>query len=172
MSEATTPRVTLFVCGEPHRGDDAAGFHALDRLCPITRSRVHIVRAGQLDVQHLLDLPPDAVCIVIDAVAGIAPGRIHCETLDVLAGSGRAAPGAGVARARSTHRLPLEQTLSLAALLRGAPPRGSFVGLGGEWFAPGTRLSPAVAAAIPGFAAAIATEVDRLDACSNAECAA
>jgi hydrogenase maturation protease len=166
MSDATTAPVTVFACGELHRGDDAAAFHALDRLAPAVRRRLHIVRAGQLDVQDLLDLAPDAECIVIDAVAGFAPGRILRAPLDdipAMVGVARRP-----ARARSTHQLPLEQTLALAALLRGAALRGSFIGLGGASFAPGSGLSPAVAAAIPAFSAALAAEADRLHGAATA----
>lgn len=169
MSETITSRITLFVCGEPHRGDDAVAYHAAERLSGNTSRRVRLVHVGQLDVQHLLDLPEGAACIVADAVAGIAPGRVWSERLEKVAEVGRATSGTGVPRARSTHQLPLEQTLSLAALLRGAPLTGSFVGLCGEWFAPGTTLSPAVAKAIPDFVEAISAEVEWLDAMTESE---
>lgn len=168
MTNASTGSLTLFVCGEPHRGDDGAAFHALDRLAPALRGRLHIVRAGQLDVQHLLDLASDAACIVIDAVAGIAPGRLVHAPLDEVAEIAHGSAGIGV---RSSHQLPLQQSLGLASLLRGAPLRGSFIGVGGESFAPGAGLSPAVAAAIPHFAAAISAEVERIAASVAAACA-
>jgi hydrogenase maturation protease len=169
MSEDVDPRVTLFVCGEPHRGDDAAAYHAARRLPVSARQRVRVFPVGQLDVQHLLDLPAGAACIVADAVAGLAPGSIWRERLENVADLARGAAEAGVPRARSTHQLPLEQTLSLASLLRGAPLTGSFVGLGGAGFALGTGLSPAVATAIPAFVSAIAAEAEALDAAAAAE---
>src|SRR5664280_868115 len=61
--------------------------------------------------------------------------------------------------ARSTHELPLEQVLALAATLRDAPPAGTFVGIGGGCFDVGTPLTAPVARALPAFAAAIAAEV-------------
>ena len=58
------PRVPVFVCGEPARGDDAAGFAAVDLLPGELRDRVEGVPGGQLDILFLLDLPADAPCVV------------------------------------------------------------------------------------------------------------
>jgi Ni,Fe-hydrogenase maturation factor len=51
-----TARVPVFVCGEPARGDDAAGFAAVELLPPdvLAHAEIHVV--GQLDVLLLLDL--------------------------------------------------------------------------------------------------------------------
>jgi len=157
--------VPVFVCGEPTRGDDAAGFAAVELLPATTLDRAEVIRAGQLDVQLLLDLPADAPCVVVDAVAGIGPGELVIRPLAeiVVAARDRAAAGATPAL-RSSHELPLEQVLALAALLRAAPPRGTFVGVGGACFDVGTDLTPPVRAALPGLAQAIAAEVDRLAA--------
>jgi hydrogenase maturation protease len=124
-----------------------------------------VVRAGQLDVQLLLDLPADRPCVVVDAVAGIRPGALLVRPLAeiVAATHSRAAAGATPAL-RSSHELPLEQALALAALLRSAPPSGTFVGIGGTCFDFGTDLAPAVRGALPALAAAIAAEVERLAA--------
>ena len=50
-------RVSVFVCGEPARGDDAAGFAAVDLLPANLRERVEVVPVGQLDILFLMDLP-------------------------------------------------------------------------------------------------------------------
>ena len=56
----------------------------------------------------------------------------------------------------------MERVLALAATLRDAPPRGTFVGIGGAGWNVGTPLSAAVAAALPAFAAAIAAAITEL----------
>jgi len=179
-----TPRVPIFVCGEPARGDDAAGFAAVELLPPGLLDRVDVVAAGQLDLLLLLDLPAGSPCVVVDAVAGLRPGEVWVRPLATLvdraraagsggpaAGSGGRGPGNGGRgpgnggrgpEPRSSHELPLEQVLALAATLREAPPAGTFVGIGGSCWDVGAGLTPAVAAALPAFAAAIAAAVDEL----------
>ena len=162
-SSPVPDRVPVFVCGEPARGDDAAGFAVVELLPAATLGRVEVVRAGQLDVGLLLDLPAGSACIVVDAVAGIRPGELFVRPLAEIVGAARDRATAGATPGlRSSHELPLEQVLALAALLRAAPPAGTFVGIGGESFDVGTDLTPAVRAALPDLAAAIAAEVDRL----------
>jgi hydrogenase maturation protease len=160
-----TPRVPLFVCGEPARGDDAAGFAAVDLLPTDLRDRVEVVPVGQLDILFLMDLPADAPCIVVDAVAGLQPGEVWVRPLAALVDRSRAFRAAGRApELRSSHELPLEQVLDLAATLRDAPPAGTFIGIGGSCFDVGTPLTVRVAAALPDLAAAIADEVAALTA--------
>jgi len=154
-----TSRVPVFVCGEPARGDDGAGFAAVELLAPDVRARAEIVPVGQLDVLLLLDLPAHEPCVVVDAVAGLAPGEIWVRPLAALVDRARA--GAGRApEPSSSHELPLEQVLALAAALRDAPPAGTFVGIGGSCWDVGTPLTAAVAASLPAFAAAIAAAVE------------
>ncbi len=147
------------------------------------RASAEIVAVGQLDLLLLLDLPAEAPCVVVDAVAGLAPGEVWVRPLAALvdraaADTGRAdAERAGDARGRgrgasgralqprSSHELPLEQVLALAATLRGAPPAGTFVGIGGSVWDVGTPLSWPVAAGLPAFAAAIAAAIE---ACAGA----
>ncbi len=153
-------RVSIFVCGERARGDDAAGFAAVDLLPPDIRERADVVPVGQLDILFLMDLPANAPCVVVDAVAGLAAGEVWVRPLATLVDRARALQAAGRApEPRSSHELPLEQVLALAATLRDAPPAGTFVGIGGTCFDVGTPLTAPVAAALPAFAAAIAAEV-------------
>jgi hydrogenase maturation protease len=148
--------VPVFICGEPARGDDAAGFAAVEQLPPEVRALADIVAVGQLDVSLLVDLPDGQACVVVDAVAGIAPGetwvRPLAELVHASAARGRPAP-------HSSHLLPIDRVLALAALLRPEPPAGTFVGIGGADFDLGGPLSPAVAAGLPAFAAAIAEAI-------------
>ena len=153
-------RVSIFVCGERARGDDAAGFAAVDLLPPDLRERADVVPVGQLDILFLMDLPASTPCVVVDAVAGLAAGEVWVRPLATLVDRARALQVAGRApEPRSSHELPLEQVLALAATLRDAPPAGTFVGIGGTCFDVGTPLTAPVAAALPAFAAAIAAEV-------------
>ncbi len=158
-----TTRVPIFVCGEPARGDDAAGFAAVDLLPDDIHERAEIVAAGQLDLLFLLDLPADAPCIVVDAVAGLRPGEVWVRPLGALVDRARAlGAGRGGPELRSSHELPLDQVLALAATLRDAPPTGTFVGIGGARWDVGSTLSDEVAAALPAVAAAIAAAVEAL----------
>ena len=155
-----TSRVPVFVCGERARGDDAAGFAAVDLLPPGLRERADVVPVGQLDVLFLMDLPADAPCVVVDAVAGLRAGEVWVRPLAALVDRARALQASGRApEPRSSHELPLEQVLALAATLRDAPPTGTFVGIGGTCFDVGTPLTAPVAAALPAFADAIAAEI-------------
>ena len=155
-----TSRVPIFVCGERARGDDAAGFAAVDLLPPGLRERADVVPVGQLDILFLMDLPADAPCVVVDAVAGLPAGEVWVRPLAALVDRARALQASGRApEPRSSHELPLEQVLALAATLRDAPPAGTFVGIGGTCFEVGTPLTAPVAAALPAFADAIAAEI-------------
>ena len=155
-----TTRVPVFVCGEQARGDDAAGFAAVELLAPDARGRAEIVPAGRLDVLLLLDLPVERACVVVDAVAGIRPGEVWIRPLPDLVNRAHSLADAGRApEPRSSHELPLEQVLALAATLRSAPPAGIFVGIGGSCWDVGTPLTAPVVAGLPAFAAAIAAAV-------------
>ncbi|MCU0477994.1 MAG: hydrogenase maturation protease [Chloroflexi bacterium] len=156
-------RLKVFVCGEPARGDDAAGLAAVELLAPTVRRHVDVVVTGQLDVLLLLDLPTEEPCIVVDAVAGLPPGEIWVRPLADLVDRAHAlARGGRAPQPRSSHELPVEQVLALAATLRAAPPAGTFVGIGGSAWDVGTPLSAPVAAALPAFAAAIAAAAEAL----------
>jgi hydrogenase maturation protease len=164
-----TTRVPVFVCGEPARGDDAAGLAAVELLPPDVLAHAEIVAVGQLDVLLLLDLPAEEPCVVVDAVAGIRPGEVWVRPLPALVGRARALADAGRApEPRSSHELPLEQVLALAAILRDAPPAGTFVGIGGSCWDVGTPLTAPVAAGLPAFAAAIAAAIDEAAATAAA----
>ncbi len=153
-----TARVQVFVCGEVTRGDDAAGPAAAALLPASVLDRVEIVAAGQLDVQLLLDLPAGAPCVVVDAVAGLTPGEVWVRPLADLVDRARGRAGTGPVP-RSSHELPPDQVLALAATLRDAPPAGTFVGIGGACWDVGTPLSPSVQTGLPALVAAIAAAV-------------
>ena len=156
-----TVRVSVFICGDPSRGDDAAGFAAVELLSPSARAAADIVPAGQLDVLFLLDLPADRPCVVVDAVAGLAPGEVWVRPLAALVDRAHGLKRSGRAvEPRSSHELPLEQVLALAATLRDRPPAGTFVGIGGATWLHGEPLSEAVAAGLPALATAIEAAIE------------
>ncbi|MBI2481123.1 MAG: tetratricopeptide repeat protein, partial [Planctomycetia bacterium] len=101
-----------------------------------------------LDVIHLLDLDPGQAVVIVDAAVGVAPGEIVVLPLE---GLGRGGPSPA-----SSHALPIDQVLGVAAALRGGLPSGSFVGIGGSSFAPGAPFSPAVREGLTSLTKAIA----------------
>jgi hydrogenase maturation protease len=158
MSESPHSRkaVRVLVCGERHRGDDAAALLAAGRLARQAASLVDAVEVGQLSVEALLDVPESVAVIVADAAVGVAAGQVVALPLAEVAQRGAGATPA------SSHSLPPDQILAMAEEIRGSPLLGSFVGVGGAEFGLGERLSPAVQEAIPAFADALANEIRRL----------
>jgi hydrogenase maturation protease len=141
-------RVRLLVCGETLRRDDGAAEVAATLLPPDVLALTEIVRLGALDPDALLDVPENVALIVADAAIGITPGTVVVLPLAEVAAAGGPAPA-------STHSLPPEQVVALAAELRGSMPRGVFAGIGGAEFGYGEGLSPAVAAALPEYVVAL-----------------
>jgi len=154
------PAVRLLLCGERLRGDDSAALLVAEWLPEDARSLADIVEVGQLSVEALLDVPDSVAVIVADAAVGVAAGVVVTLPLDRVA-AGRADSSAAPA---SSHSLPPDQVLAIAAELRGSMPRGVFVGIGGAEFGFGAGLSPAVAAGLARFASTLAHEIRRLAA--------
>ena len=154
--------VWLVVCGEPERGDDAAGPLAVDGLPAELLARCEVRRGAALDVETLLDIPSGASCVLVDAAVGIAAGSVVTVGLDDLARP--ALSPSHDAAPRSSHELPVDHVIGLVRVLRGRLPAGSFVGVGAASARLGAPLSPPVARALPAFRKAIAAEIRRLDA--------
>lgn len=154
-------RVPVFVCGDPTRGDDGAALAAVALLPRHVHARAEIVEAGALDVLLLLDLPTDRPCVVVDAVAGVPAGEVWVRPLAELVDRAHRLEASGRAvEPRSSHELPLEQVLALAATLRDRAPAGTFVGIGGARWDAGAGLSAAVTAGLPALAAAVAAAIE------------
>jgi hydrogenase maturation protease len=151
------PSVRVLVCGERLRGDDGAAIRAVEMLSAETRALACVFEAGHLSVEALLDVPEGVAVVVVDAAVGIAPGAVITLPLEEVTRPGGAVPA-------SSHSLPPDQVLALAAELRGSVPRGSFVGIGGAEFAFGEELSAAVQSGLDAFAGALADEIRRLAA--------
>ena len=161
MTHLAPPSVRLLVCGSAERGDDGAALSAVATLLPTLPSalleRLEVRRCGQLRVEDILDIPAGEVALVVDAAVGVPPGHVVALPIsDIASMLGTPAP-------RSSHELPIDQVLSLAATLRtGGLPSGTFVGIGGRRFGYGRPLSRSVRLAMPGFQRAIAAELARL----------
>lgn len=149
--------VTVFACGERERGDDAVAYAIVDALPPGLRGRIAVVRDGMLDAGSLMALPEGAPAVVVDAVAGVAPGEVVVLPLADLAGLARSSP-------RSTHWMSIDATVALVQTLLGEPVEGTFVGVGLRDCDFGAPLSPEVAAALPAAVAAVAAAVEALEA--------
>jgi hydrogenase maturation protease len=160
VTHSVSARPTVFVCGQPLRGDDAVGFEVVAALPGGAREAATIVDAGALDVTALASLPDDAHCIIVDAVAGVVPGELVELRLDSLADAAHAS-GLATPLGRSTHALAIPDTLALARLLRGKPLDGVFLGIGIAQCVPGAPLSPRVAAAVPAGADCLASLIAR-----------
>jgi hydrogenase maturation protease len=161
MSHLAPPSVRMLVCGNADRGDDGAALSAVATLLPTLPTsvleRLEVRRCGHLRVEDLIDVPDSEVALVVDAAVGIPPGRVVTLTIEqITAGAEAPAP-------RSSHELPIDQVLGLAAVLRpGGLPGGSFVGIGGRRFGYGRPLSRSVRANMAAFQHAIALEICRL----------
>jgi hydrogenase maturation protease len=155
MTQRTPRPVRVLVCGEQLRGDDGAALRAVERLPADCRALADVVVVGQLSIEALLDVPEGVAVIVVDAATGIAPGVVVTVPLGEVARPGAAAPA-------STHSLPPDQVIAVAAGLRGELPRGSFVGIGAADFSFGETLSPAVESGLGAFIEAIATAIREL----------
>jgi hydrogenase maturation protease len=152
--------VRVLLCGERLRGDDAAALLAAELLPAEARESAELVEVGQLSVETLLEIPDGTALIVADAAVGVPAGVVVCLPFEAVTG----AIGAGRGAPASSHSLPPDQILALAAELRGSLPRGVFVGIGGAAFGFGERLSAPVAAGLAGYATTLAKEIRRLAA--------
>jgi len=155
-------RVTILVCGEPMRGDDALALEAVRDLDATARNAAEVREVGQLSPDELLDAPEPV--IVVDAVSGPEPGALVDISLAELAAAGGPAP-----RASSSHALPLATAVGLSVRLRGAPPEGRFLGIAGADYGLDAPLSATVRAALPGLTARIVYWIVELAARPAAE---
>lgn len=155
---APAPTLRLLVCGSADRGDDGAALravaHLLPRLDDGVRQQLEVRRCVQLDATDLIDVADGERCLVLDTVVGIEPGRVVELSLDALADRPTVAP-------RSSHALPIDQTLGVARAVRGELPPGSFVGIGGKWFGFGDVRSRSLRGGMAAFEQAIEAAILR-----------
>jgi hydrogenase maturation protease len=143
-----TGRWTVLVCGDRSRGDDGAALVAMDRLAPALPPSVDVRRVGQLDPVDLVDALAAGRCVVLDAVRGVPPGQVVGAPLAEL--------GHGGPSSASTHALPLPTVVGLADALGADLDAACFLGIGGDRFELGGRLSRPVRRGLAGYVAAIA----------------
>jgi hydrogenase maturation protease len=145
--------VEVFICGSPDRGDDGAAMTACEAVRTELPPDVRVRTVGQLDVDDLLAVPPQARVVIVDVATGLEPGAIlELPLADLLENE--------TVRPRSSHALAVAGTVALAELIGQRPLHGRVVALGGTRFAMGDVLSGPVAAALPRFAAAIREAVE------------
>jgi hydrogenase maturation protease len=146
--------VWLLVCGERMREDDGVAEAAVALLPDDVRALAQIELIGLLSVESLLDIPEGSAVVVADAAAGVAAGQVVSMPLEAIARDG-AVPA-------TTHVMPPDEVIALAAELAGRMPRGVFVGMGGAEFGFGEELSATVKAALPEYVAALAAAIRTL----------
>jgi hydrogenase maturation protease len=154
-------RVTLLVCGEPMRGDDAVAERIVGMLPATTRALTEVCHVGALMPDDLIGA--GSPVILVDAVHGLPPGSVidlPIEALGELVEAG-IAPG-------STHALPMPMVLGLVEQLAGGLPEGRFIGVAGAGYGLGSPLADAVepAAARLGHWIRVLAHARRLPACA------
>lgn len=137
--------VRIIVLGNPHASDDGAALRAADSLrCG------QVIMAGRPGPGLLDLLEGDEPVVLVDVTrSGAGPGTIHRMNLRELCGAALAGPNV------SSHGFGPAQALRLGAALGRTLPEGTFVGVEGARFDPGSELTPAVAQALPSLIAAI-----------------
>jgi hydrogenase maturation protease len=155
---APAPRLRLLVCGSADRGDDGAALRAVAHLLPglddEVRRQLEVRRCVQLDATDLIEVADGEACLLLDTVVGIEPGSVIELGLDDLADRPTVA-------ARSSHALPIDQTLGIARAVRGVLPPGAFLGIGGKWFGFGDVRSRALRDGMAAYERAIETAIRR-----------
>lgn len=141
----------LIGLGNRLRGDDAAG-PEVARLVAERDPEARVVQ-HEREPSDLLDLWQDAEeVVVVDAVEGANPGRIH--TFDPAAGP---LPDA-FATSASTHVFGLPEVVELGRELGRLPADLTLIGIEGSDFALGAPLGPAVRDAVEQVARRLAGE--------------
>jgi Ni,Fe-hydrogenase maturation factor len=163
---AHVTNVHVLVCGHRYGADSAAPLAAVGAVVASLRRGhrlpVQVVARPVLDLQHLLEIPPGAPALIVDAADGAAVGTVVTRSLDDLIDD----PGGP--RPHNT-RQPAGQLLGMANVLSDAPRQGLFVGIGGADFGPGTSISPPVKEQLPTYAKAICVAIAELAAAIECE---
>jgi hydrogenase maturation protease len=140
---------TILVCGDPSRGDDGAALAGVARLPAAVALRVTVRNVGRLEPDELVAATARGACLVLDAVRGVEPGSVvELPLADLLADE---APTPA-----TSHAVPFGLVIGLAEALGADLGEATFLGIGGEDFTLGARLSDPVRAGLDAFARSIA----------------
>jgi Ni,Fe-hydrogenase maturation factor len=92
-----TGRIIVLACGDELRGDDGVAVAAVGALLPAILARAEVRIVGAVAVEDLVALPVGSRVVIVDAVAGPAPGQLVEFELAALHGRAHdpAAPDAG-----------------------------------------------------------------------------
>jgi len=145
--------VQIIACGNPGRGDDAAGWRVAERLRELGLEALGVgIKRCTGDATALLrELPGDGDIILLDAVmTGAAPGTIH--HWDGI-------PPFQIRKPSSTHALGVAEALKLAMSLGRLPKSLQVFGIEAEQFELGSPLSPRVKQATEDLAQRIQTSI-------------
>lgn len=138
--------------GNEHRQDDGVGLRVARRVRELVNGRVMVVEVGGGAVE-LLDVWEGAdKVLVVDAIAGREPGRIHRIEAEGIAGVTFAVG--------STHAMGLAEGVRLARVLNRLPAELVIYGVEGEAFGFGAGLTPAVASALEAAAQRVVEELE------------
>jgi hydrogenase maturation protease len=154
------PPVRVLACGAIDRGDDGAALRAVRALSQTVRREASIEEVGYLSPELLIGDPPNARRLVLDCVAGLPCGEIidlplaDLPALEAQMGT------------TSSHALAPGAAVALAALLGAVHPNDRFLGIGGESFAVGDHLSPAVVARFSALVERLTERIGEAVACA------
>ena len=146
-------RVVIIGVGNEFRGDDGAGPEVIARLHGRLPEDVRLVLSDGEPTRLLEAWTGASVAIVVDAVAGLAPGALRRLVF------GAAVEGGSDAGVASSHGLGLETAFGLAAALGRLPAVLIVHCIQGSDFSYRQGLSEPVAAAIGSLADAILADV-------------
>lgn len=136
--------------GNPARGDDGVGPAVAEAVKLDPRLAGATVRSVlQLTPELAADVAEASIVVVVDARAGLPPGRIEWAAVEPR-------PGPPV----FSHHVPPAALVALAEAVYGQAPPVFLVGVGAAGFDAGAPLSGAVAAAVAG-AVEVVTELVR-----------
>lgn len=126
----------VIACGNPARGDDAAGPLLAERLSDWLQQSglpsVEVLVDYQLNIEHILDLVGRRRVLFVDALARPFSADFRCERLQPRRDA-----------SHSSHACSPHGLLQLFEQLRGeAAPSAELLAIPGERFALGEPLSP------------------------------
>jgi hydrogenase maturation protease len=134
-------RALVLACGNPHRGDDAAGLEVANELrSGLCDPATEVLSYQQWMPELAKPISKAELVIFVDASEDLSPGTIACHRLQPTPHSPRSI----------THRTSPESLLWLAKELYGELPGNAYlVTVGGAAFDLSEKLSDPVRHAIP-----------------------